>query len=37
MLEELLNQGLLKKGDTIVMMVPESARFTYAYAHITVV
>lgn len=37
MLEELLNQDLLKKGDTIVMMVPESARFSYAYAHITVV
>ena len=37
MLEELLNQDRLKKGDTIVMMVPESARFTYAYAHITVV
>lgn len=37
MLEELLNTGRLKKGQTIVMMVPESARFTYAYAHITVV
>lgn len=37
MLEELLNQGKLKKGDTIVMMVPESARFSYAYAHLTVV
>jgi 3-oxoacyl-[acyl-carrier-protein] synthase III len=37
MLEELLNTGMLKKGQTIVMMVPESARFTYAYAHLTVV
>lgn len=37
MLEELLNSGKLKKGDTIAMMVPESARFSYAYAHITVV
>jgi 3-oxoacyl-[acyl-carrier-protein] synthase III len=37
MLEELLNTGMLKKGQTIVMMVPESARFSYAYAHITVV
>ncbi|MRG47411.1 StlD/DarB family beta-ketosynthase [Chitinophaga sp. SYP-B3965] len=37
MLEELLNQNLLKKGDKIVMMVPESARFSYAYAQITVV
>ncbi|QHS60588.1 beta-ketoacyl-ACP synthase III [Chitinophaga agri] len=37
MLEELLNNDMLKKGQTIVMMVPESARFSYAYAHITVV
>jgi 3-oxoacyl-[acyl-carrier-protein] synthase-3 len=37
MLEELLNNNMLKKGQTIVMMVPESARFTYAYAHLTVV
>ncbi|HEY0609303.1 MAG TPA: 3-oxoacyl-[acyl-carrier-protein] synthase III C-terminal domain-containing protein, partial [Chitinophaga sp.] len=37
MLEELMNTGKLKKGDTIVMMVPESARFSYAYAHLTVV
>jgi 3-oxoacyl-[acyl-carrier-protein] synthase III len=37
MLEELLSSGKLKKGDTIAMMVPESARFSYAYAHITVV
>ncbi|WP_295116701.1 beta-ketoacyl-ACP synthase III [uncultured Chitinophaga sp.] len=37
MLEELLESGKLKKGDTIAMMVPESARFSYAYAHITVV
>ncbi|PWV47574.1 beta-ketoacyl-ACP synthase III [Chitinophaga sp. S165] len=37
MLEELMNNNMLKKGQTIVMMVPESARFSYAYAHITVV
>ncbi|WP_343668115.1 beta-ketoacyl-ACP synthase III [Chitinophaga sp.] len=37
MLEELMNTGMLKKGQTIVMMVPESARFSYAYAHLTVV
>jgi 3-oxoacyl-[acyl-carrier-protein] synthase III len=37
MQEELLNTGMLKKGQKIVMMVPESARFTYAYAHLTVV
>jgi 3-oxoacyl-[acyl-carrier-protein] synthase-3 len=37
MLEELMNTGMLKKGQKIVMMVPESARFSYAYAHLTVV
>jgi 3-oxoacyl-[acyl-carrier-protein] synthase-3 len=37
MLEELMNTGSLQKGQTIVMMVPESARFSYAYAHLTVV
>nr|WP_295867205.1 beta-ketoacyl-ACP synthase III [uncultured Chitinophaga sp.] len=37
MLEELMNTGRFKKGQKIVMMVPESARFSYAYAHITVV
>jgi 3-oxoacyl-[acyl-carrier-protein] synthase-3 len=37
MLEELFNNNKLKKGDTIVIMVPESARFTYIYAHLTVV
>lgn len=37
MLEELMNTGRFKKGQKVVMMVPESARFSYAYAHITVV
>jgi len=37
MLEELMNTGLLKKGQQIMMMVPESARFSYAFAHLTVV
>ncbi|QJB35398.1 beta-ketoacyl-ACP synthase III [Chitinophaga oryzae] len=37
MLEELMNTGRFRKGQKIVMMVPESARFSYAYAHITVV
>jgi 3-oxoacyl-[acyl-carrier-protein] synthase-3 len=32
MLEELVNSGKLKKGDHIVLSVPESARFLYAYA-----
>lgn len=37
MLEELMNTGKLKKGETIFMMVPESARFSYTYALLTVV
>lgn len=36
MLEELFNSGRLKKGETILIMVPESARFSYAYIHLTV-
>lgn len=36
-LEEMFNSGKLKRGDTILMMVPESARFNYAYALLTVV
>ena len=37
MLEELFHSGRLKKGDRILVMVPESARFTYAYLYLTVV
>lgn len=37
MLEELFNTGKIKKGDTIVLMVPESARFSYGYAQLTAV
>jgi 3-oxoacyl-[acyl-carrier-protein] synthase-3 len=37
MLEELLYSGRLKKGDRLLVMVPESARFTYAYMYLTVV
>jgi 3-oxoacyl-[acyl-carrier-protein] synthase-3 len=37
MLEELFYSGKLKKGDRILLMVPESARFSYTYAHFTVV
>ena len=37
MLEELYSSGKLKKGDKILIMVPESARFSYAYIHVTVV
>jgi 3-oxoacyl-[acyl-carrier-protein] synthase-3 len=36
-LEEIFNSGKLKKGDTLLMMVPESARFNYAYMLMTVV
>ncbi|MBP0905245.1 beta-ketoacyl-ACP synthase III [Mariniflexile gromovii] len=36
MLEELVNSGKLKKGETILLSVPESARFSYAYALLTV-
>lgn len=37
MLEELFHSGKLKKGDTLLMGVPESARFNYAYVMLTVV
>ena len=37
MLEELFYSGKLKKGDRLLVMVPESARFTYAYLYLTVV
>ena len=36
MLEELVNSGILKKGQKLLLMVPESARFTYAYMLLTV-
>ena len=36
MLEELNRSGRVKKGDRILLMVPESARFSYAYALLTV-
>lgn len=35
-LEELFNSGKLKKGEKILVMVPESGRFSYAYAYLTV-
>jgi len=37
MMEELFNSGRLKKGDRLLVMVPESARFSYAYIYLTVV
>ena len=36
MLEELFHSGKLKKGDRLFLQVPESARFAYAYAYLTV-
>ena len=36
MLEELANSGSLKKGDKILLSVPESARFSYSYAYLSV-
>jgi len=36
MLEELMNAGNLKKGERILLSVPESGRFSYAYAYLTV-
>lgn len=36
MLEELAASGNLKKGDKILLSVPESARFSYMYAYLTV-
>lgn len=34
--EELMNSGNLKKGDHILLSVPESGRFSFAYAYLTV-
>lgn len=36
MLSELLVSGRLKKGDKILLHVPESARFSYTYVYLTV-
>ena len=36
MIEELMNSGKLKSGEKILLMVPESARFSYAYSLLTV-
>lgn len=35
-LEELMNSGNLKKGQHILLSVPESGRFSFAYAYLTV-
>jgi len=36
MLSDLVSSKKLKKGDTILLSVPESARFSYTYAYLTV-
>ena len=37
MLEELMRTNRLKQGEKIVLAVPESARFSYVFAILTVV
>ena len=37
MMEELYNTQHLKKGQKILVMIPESARFSYSFVHLTVV
>jgi 3-oxoacyl-[acyl-carrier-protein] synthase-3 len=37
MIDELFKSGKLKKGERILLLVPESARFSYMYALLTVV
>ncbi len=36
MLEELMNSGNLKQGNTLLLSVPESGRFSYSYAFLRV-
>ncbi len=36
-MEELFHSGKLKKGEKILVMVPESGRFSYAYMYLTIV
>lgn len=37
MLEALMHSGKLKMGDTVLLSVPESGRFSYSYAFLRVV
>lgn len=37
MLEELMNSNQLKQGDTVLLSVPESGRFSYSYAFLRLV
>jgi 3-oxoacyl-[acyl-carrier-protein] synthase III len=36
MVNELYHSGRLKKGEKILLLVPESGRFSYMYALLTV-
>jgi 3-oxoacyl-[acyl-carrier-protein] synthase-3 len=36
MIDELFNSGTLKKGQKLLLMVPESSRFSYVYSLLTV-
>lgn len=36
MIDEIFHSGKLKKGDHLLVVVPESARFTYGYIYLTV-
>jgi 3-oxoacyl-[acyl-carrier-protein] synthase-3 len=36
-LDDMLTQGLIKDGDTLLCMIPESGRFIISYMHLTAV
>jgi 3-oxoacyl-[acyl-carrier-protein] synthase III len=36
-LDEMMTEGLIKAGDTLLCMVPESGRFVISFMHLTAV
>ena len=36
-LDEMMTQGLISEGDTLLCMVPESGRFAVSFMHLTAV
>ena len=36
MVDELFNSGKIKKGESLLIAVPESSRFSYVFAKLTV-
>ena len=36
-LDEMMTEGLIKDGDTLLCMVPESGRFVVSFMHLTAV